>query len=115
MEPEVLTNPLEVRLERTGMEAEELMVRVERLPVVEKRLVEEALVEKRLVVVALVVVEFRAVKFCKVVEAVVCKAPVESILINSVPAALLKLRNLPPKEVVEEAEIKLPVVPVAFT
>ena len=66
LEPEVFTKPLEVRLERTGMEAEELMVRVERLPVVEKRLVEEALVEKRLVVVALVVVE----KVTKVEEAI---------------------------------------------
>ncbi len=115
LEPEVLTKPLPVRLESAGMEAELLIVRVERLPVVEKRLVDEAVVAKKLVVVAEVVVELRAVKFWRVVEAVVCKAPVESILNNSVPAALLKVRNLPSKEVVEEAEIKFPVVPVALT
>ena len=57
MEPEVFTKPLEVRLESAGIEAEELIVRVERLPEVEKRLVDEAVVEKREVVVALVVVE----------------------------------------------------------
>ena len=43
--PEVFTNPLVVRLERAGMEAEEFTVRVERLPVVEKRLVDDAVVE----------------------------------------------------------------------
>ena len=57
LEPEVFTKPLDVRLESAGIEAELLMVSVERLPVVEKRLVELAVVEKRLVVVALVVVE----------------------------------------------------------
>ena len=57
LEPEVFTKPLEVRLESAGIEAEELIVRVERLPEVEKRLVDEAVVEKREVVVALVVVE----------------------------------------------------------
>ena len=57
MEPEVFTKPLEVRLESAGIEAEELIVRVERLPEVEKRLVDEAAVEKREVVVAEVVVE----------------------------------------------------------
>ena len=51
--PEVLTKPLLVKLERMGIEADPLTVRVERLPVVEKRLVEEAVVEKRLVEVAL--------------------------------------------------------------
>ena len=60
-------------------------------------------------------VDCRAVKFCRVVEAVVCRAPVESILKSSVPAALLKVKNFPAKLVVEEAEIKLPVVPVALT
>ena len=57
MEPEVFTKPLEVRLESAGIEAEELIVRVERLPEVEKRLVDEAVVEKREVVVGEVVVE----------------------------------------------------------
>ena len=77
---------------------------------------EEAMEETaKLVVVACVPVALRKVKFCKVVEAVVCKAPVESILKSSVPRALVKERNLPAKEVVEEATIKLPVVPVAFT
>ena len=57
LEPEVFTKPLEVRLESAGIEAEELIVRVERLPEVEKRLVDEAVVEKREVVVAEVVVE----------------------------------------------------------
>ena len=45
----------------------------------------------------------------------VWRAPVLSILKSSVPAALLKERNLPLKPVVEEAEIKLPVVEVALT
>ena len=77
---------------------------------------EEAIEETaKLVVVAAVPVALRKVKFCKVVEAVVCKAPVESILKSSVPRALVKERNLPAKLVVEEATIKLPVVPVAFT
>ena len=75
----------------------------------------EALVLKKLVEVAEVEVEFRAVKFWRVVEARVWRAPVESILKSSEPAALLKVRNLPLKPVVEEAEIKLPVVEVAFT
>ena len=44
-------------MESAGIEAEELIVRVERLPEVEKRLVDEAVVEKREVVVAEVVVE----------------------------------------------------------
>ena len=57
LEPEVFTKPLEVRLESAGIEAEELIVRVERLPEVEKRLVDEAVVEKREVVVAEVEVE----------------------------------------------------------
>jgi len=77
---------------------------------------EEAMEETaKLVVVACVPVALRKVKFCKVDEAVVCKAPVESILKSSVPAALTNLKKLPAKPVVEEATIKLPVVPVAFT
>jgi len=43
--PEVLTKPLEVRLERAGMEAEPLTVRVAKLARMEKRLVDEAVVE----------------------------------------------------------------------
>lgn len=85
------------------------------LRAVANRLVEDAVVEKKLVEVALVEVEFRAVKFCRVVEAVAWSAPVSSILNSSVPAALVKERNLPVKLVVEEALIKVPVVPVAFT
>ena len=81
----------------------------------ENKLVELAVVLKKLVEVAEVEVEFRAVKFWRVVEARVWRAPVESILKSSEPAALLKVRNLPLKPVVEEAEIKLPVVEVAFT
>jgi len=57
-EPEVLTKPLEVKLERAGMEAEEFTVKVEKLAAVEKRLVEEAVVANEFVVVALVVVLF---------------------------------------------------------
>lgn len=80
------------------------------MPEIEPKIV---LVTAKFVVVALVLVEFSAVKFCKVVEAVVCKAPVESILKSSVPAALFKRKKLPAKPVVEEALIKLPVVVVA--
>ena len=77
---------------------------------------EEAMEETaKLVVVACVPVALRKVKFWRVDEAVVCKAPVESILKSSVPAALTNLKKLPAKPVVEDAEIKLPVVPVAFT
>ena len=80
-----------------------------------KRLVLEAVVEKKLVEVAEVEVELMAVKFCKVVEAVVCRAPVESILKSSVPTELVRERNLPVKETVEEALMRVPVVPVALT
>ena len=59
--------------------------------------------------------DWRAVKFWRVLEALVWSAPVSSILKSSVPAALVKERNLPVKEVVEEALIKVPVVPVALT
>jgi hypothetical protein len=76
-------------------------------------LLEEAVVAKKLVEVAEVVVALIPVKFCKVVEAVVCKAPVESTRSNSVPFPLLKRRKLPAKERVLEALIKLPVVVVA--
>ena len=44
-ELEVLTKPLEVKLESFGIEAELLMVRVEKLPVVEYKFVDEAVVE----------------------------------------------------------------------
>jgi len=43
------------------------------------------------------------------------KEPVASTLKSAVPAALMKRRKLPTKPVVEEAEIKFPVVEVAFT
>ena len=61
--PEVLTNPLLVRFERAGIEADPLTVTVENRPVVEKRSVEEAVVAKRFVVVAEVPVAFTKVKF----------------------------------------------------
>ena len=79
----------------------------------EKRLVLEAVVENRLVVVAEVEVELMAVKFWKVEEAVVWRAPVESMRKSSVPAAFLSWKKLPAKPVVLEATIKLPVVVVA--
>ena len=60
-------------------------------------------------------VDWRAVKFCKVVEAVAWSAPVSSTRKSSVPAALVKERNLPAKPAVEEALTRVPVVPVAFT
>ena len=59
--------------------------------------------------------ELIAVKFWRVVEAVVWRAPVLSILKSSVPAELVSFKKLPANPVVEEATIKLPVVPVAFT
>ena len=90
-------------------------VREPRLAAAEKRLVEEAVVEKKSVVVAEVVVAFTPVKFCKVEDAVVRKPPSELILKSSVPAEFKKERNLPVKLTVEEALIKVPVVPVAFT
>ena len=49
------------------------------------------------------------------VELAAMKEPVLSILKSSEPAELVKERNLPVKEGVEEALIKVPVVPVAFT
>lgn len=79
------------------------------------RLVLEAVVLKTVVEVALVEVALREVKFWRVVEACVWRAPVSSILNNSVPIELVKERNLPAKEAVEEALINMPVVPVAFT
>ena len=65
------------------------------------------------VVVALVLVELRAVKFWRVVLAVVWRAPFASTRKSSVPAALLKRRKLPAKEVVLEALMRLPLVVVA--
>ena len=65
--------------------------------------------------VAAVEVAAREVKFCRVEEAAVRKPPVDSILKSSVDAELKKERNLPAKESVLEALIKVPVVPVAFT
>ena len=84
-------------------------------PVAAKKLVEEAIVEKKLVEVALVVVALRAVKFWRVEDAVVRKPPSLFIWKSSVPAELTKLKNLPRKEGVEEALMRVPVVPVAFT
>ena len=60
-------------------------------------------------------VELRAVKFCRVDEAVVRKPPSLLILKSSVPAELTKLKNLPIKLGVDEALMRVPVVPVAFT
>ena len=106
LEPEVFTKPLEVRLERAGMEAELLIVRVERLPAVEKRLVEEAVVEKKLVVVAEVEVELTAVKFCNVVEPTTNRSP-EVLMVEVAEPPILK--ELPvnklAKELVEVAEV----------
>ena len=74
--PEVLTKPLEVKLERAGMEAEEFTVKVEKLAAVEKRLVEEAVVENRLVEVAEVVVLFPVIiKLESIVELAVERKP----------------------------------------
>src|SRR3989344_940764 len=90
-------------------------VRVPRSAAVAERLVEEAVVAKKLVVVALVPVAFRKVKFWRVEEARVWRPPSALMLKSSVPAELTKERNLPIKLGVEEALIKVPVVPVAFT
>ena len=58
------------------MEAELLIVRVERFPEVPKRFVEEAVVEKRLVVVAFVVVELPVIiKLELIVEEAVERKP----------------------------------------
>lgn len=73
------------------------------------------MVAKRAVEVAEVVVALIAVKFCKVEEAVVMIPPSLLILKSSVPALFTKLKNFPTKLGVEEALIKVPVVPVAFT
>ena len=54
-------------------------------------------------------------KFWRVEEARVWRAPVSSILKSSEALELVKDRNLPTKEGVEEALINMPVVPVAFT
>ena len=83
--PEVLTKPFEVRLERAGMEAELLMVRVERFPEVPKRLVVEAVVEKKLVVVAEVPVAFPKVKFWRVVEPTTRRSPEVFIVVVALP------------------------------
>ena len=56
-----------------------------------------------------------AVNLWRVVEAVVCRAPSASILNNSVPALLVSCKNLPVKDAVDEALIKVPVVEVALT
>ena len=49
------------------------------------------------------------------VEFAAMKEPVLSIVKSEVPAAFLNFRKLPVKPVVEEAVIRVPVVPVAFT
>ena len=91
LELEVLRKPLVVRLERAGMEAEPLMVRVEKLPEVEKRLVEEAVVEKKLVVVAEDEVELTAVKFWRVVEPMTRRSPAELMVVVAVEPIVSKL------------------------
>ena len=79
------------------------------------RLVDEAVVEKELVEVALVEVAAREVKFWRVEDAAVTKPPVDSTWNRSVPAELKNFKKLPVKETVEEALMRVPVVPVAFT
>ena len=73
------------------------------------------MVANEFVEVEFVVVELRAVKFWRVVEAVVWRAPVESMRRSSEPAPLVRRKKFPENPVVEEATIRLPVVPVALT
>ena len=78
-------------------------------------MVELAVVANELVEVELVVVDCSAVKFWRVVEAVVWRAPVESMRNSSEPAPFVRRKKLPENPVVEEATMRLPVVPVALT
>ena len=91
-----------VVLPMTRRSPEVLMVEVAEPPILKELPVK--LPEKREVEVAEVVVELAA-----------SKEPVLSTRKSSEPAELVKERNLPVKEGVEEALIKVPVVPVAFT
>ena len=86
----------------TSKSPEVLMVEVAKPPIAKE--LPEKTEAKRLVVVALVEVELAA-----------RKEPVESMRNSSVPASLVKLKNLPVKLLVEEALMRMPVVPVAFT
>ena len=82
---------------------------------VKKRLVVEAVVAKRLVEVAALDVELTAVKFWRVDEEKAVRPPLASILKSSAPAELVKERNFPVKDGVDEALKIIPVVPVALT
>ena len=86
----------------TKRSPEELMVEVAEPPMESELPVKRF--EKKLVEVALVEVELAAIK-----------EPVLSMVKRAVPAALRNFKKLPVKEGVEEALIKVPVVPVAFT
>ena len=107
--PKVFTKPLEVKLERAGMEAEEFTVKVEKLAAVEKRFVELAVVEKKLVVVALVPVAVLKVKFWSVVEPEESTSPAW-FTENLVVEATFKSRRLPVNPVRASAPITVPVV-----
>ena len=87
-----------------------------------KRLVLEAVVEKKLVEVAEVEVALPVMfKLPVIVEEAVemkpveVKRPAESTLKRELAALLTKSKNLPVKETVEEALMRVPVVPVALT